>query len=271
MNCKTIETANASFNVVDQGEGSPILFVHGFPLDHSMWRFQIETFSKTNRVICPDLPGFGKSHLKSDSEMSLELLGNSLAELLTELQINEPLVFCGLSMGGYVGWQFWKNHSRLLCGMVACNTRAANDTEQVARGRQIGAESVRKTGAAPIADALIPKLFYQPESDKIKLVAAEVRQVICKTDRESIASGQIAMSQREDSTPWLDRIELPVLFIAGQHDPITPSSEMRENARLVPKSCIREITNAGHMTPLEQPDEFNDALREYLDQISTNR
>lgn len=262
MKLKTVATKNATFNVLDEGKGLPILFAHGFPLDHSMWRFQLEPFAKSNRVICPDLPGFGKStfNANTDNPISMRSFADSLADLLNAIEVDQPIVLCGLSMGGYVGWQFWKHHHERLAALVACNTRAASDTEQVGRARKISAESVRETGAASVADAMIPKVFFQTEKE----IAHQTHSVISKTDPESIATGQIAMSLRPDATPWLSDIEIPCLFVAGQHDEITTPTEMRENSELVPNSTFVEIAGAGHMSPLECPGEFNQTLNAFL-------
>ncbi len=267
MKLKTVATKNATFNVVDEGKGLPILFVHGFPLDHSMWRFQLEPFAKTNRVICPDLPGFGESTFNNDAPISMRSFADSLADLLNAIEVDQPIVLCGLSMGGYIGWQFWKHHRERLAALVACNTRAASDTEQVARARKISAESARKTGAASVADAMIPKLFFQPDSMSRQEIAQQTHSVISKTAPESIATGQIAMSLRPDATTWLSDIEVPCLFVAGQHDEITTPTEMRENSELVPNSTFVEIAGAGHMSPLECPAEFNQNLNAFLKRI----
>ena len=265
MKTKQVAVGESFFNVVDEGSGQPILFVHGFPLDHSMWRFQVEEFSKRNRVICPDLPGFGASPA-SDKTMTMKSLADGLAQLLDALAVTEPVVFCGLSMGGYVGWQFWKHHRDRLSHLVACDTRAANDAPEVARARKIAAQSVSKTGSRPVADTMVQKLFFQPDEPAKKQIVEPVYDVMLRTKPESIAGGQLAMAERPDATSWLAEIELPTLFVVGEHDVITPPEEMRQNADLVSGSSFLTILNAGHMAPLENPAEFNGCLAGFLDQ-----
>src|SRR5262245_55947000 len=108
-----VRVGNMSFNVLQRGSGTPLLFVHGFPLDHTMWDAQVAEFSKDFRVIAPDLRGFGKSHV-TPGTMTMEQFADDLAALLDELRVTEPIVFCGLSMGGYIAWQFWRRHSSRL-------------------------------------------------------------------------------------------------------------------------------------------------------------
>lgn len=267
MKKRHVAIGETIFQVVDEGSGPPILFVHGFPLDHSMWRYQLESFSRHNRVICPDLPGFGQSKT-GNSPLSMRSIAENLAQLLDAIAVDEPIVFCGLSMGGYVGWQFWKHHRSKLARLVACNTRAANDSPEVARGRRIAAQSVQKTGNRPVADAMIEKLFYRFDDPAKQHMVDSVDRVIMSTDSDSIARGQIGMAQRPDATRWLESMDLPVLFVVGEHDVITTPEEMKQNATLVPRSRYLAIKNAGHLSPLEQPDEFNRGLREFLDEVA---
>ena len=109
---------------VDRGAGRVVLLVHGFPLDHSMWNAQIESLAPHYRVIAPDLPGFGRSPAGSDEAAGMEQFAADLAALLDRLAIDEPVVICGLSMGGYIALQFWKQYAARLRGLILCDTRA---------------------------------------------------------------------------------------------------------------------------------------------------
>lgn len=267
---RKVAVGENQIQVSDTGSGPIILFVHGFPLDHTMWRFQIEELSSRYRILCPDLPGFGASRADAHP-VSMRTFADRLAELLDTMEIDEPVVYCGLSMGGYIGWQFWKNYPEKVSQLVACDTRAANDTEQVSRGRKISAASVRQTGSSPVADAMTEKLFYRSTDPTKKAITEQVHSVISQSDPESIAKGQLAMSARPDSTAWLSEINVPTLFVVGAHDQITSPEEMRQNADLVAGSTFLEISDAGHMAPLENPVEFNRGLTEFLDRAQTRK
>lgn len=261
METKQIPVDGIQINLVDQGSGLPILLIHGFPLDHSMWVNQIWDLSSDYRVIAPDLPGFGSSESFADS-FSLRGCADLLDGLLTNLKVEQSIVCCGLSMGGYIGWQFWKYHTHRVRKIVACDTRAANDSQQVARARRISAESVLKTGANPVADAMTKKLFYEKADPNW---VTQVHGVIAGTKPESIAAGQLAMANRPDATPWLSEISVPSLFVCGEHDEITTPKEMAENADLVKDSALVKIAGAGHMAPLENGSQFNAELRSFLE------
>lgn len=262
MTLNQLQLKNRSLQFFDQGSGAPIVFVHGFPLDHTMWKHQFQTFAKTHRVIAPDLPGFGGSEPLETA--SMEAYADSLAEFLDALGVDQPVAFCGLSMGGYIGWQFWKRHPGKLKTLIACDTRAANDSEQVARARGVAAASVLNTGSIPVADAMVEKLFWESADSTAKEL---VYSVISATSPQSIADGQLAMSKRMDATDWLKAIQIPVLFIVGEHDGITPPDEMKANSELVSGSIFHVIKNAGHMAPLENPDDFNAVLVEFMETV----
>ena len=216
-------------------------------------------------MICPDLAGFGASPARL-TPMSMTSFADDLANLLDALDVQEPVAFCGLSMGGYIGWQFWKHHRDRLSHLVACDTRAASDMPEVARGRMIAARTVRRAGSRPVADAMIDKLFYRSNDSETKPIAEPIHQVILQTHPESIAGGQLAMAKRPDATPWLEEIDLPMLFVVGEYDEITPPEEMKANADLVAGSAFLKVNQAGHMAPLENPNVFNDGLVVFLDQ-----
>lgn len=264
MKHRNISIGTNQIQVAESGTGMPLLLVHGFPLDHTMWRFQIDGLSDRYRVICPDLPGFGTS--RGDTEaMSMKKFADQIARLLDGMAIDEPVVFCGLSMGGYIGWQFWKHHSRRVSHLVACDTRAASDSPQVARARKLAAASVRQTGSSPVADAMVEKLFYRPTDPDNRAHTEQIHAVISQTNPESIAKGQLAMAERSQATSILAKIDVPSLFVVGAHDQITPPEEMRQDAAKVPDASLIVLPDAGHMAPLENPHAFNHGLIEFLE------
>ena len=281
---KTLKLNGRTVNYVDQGHGEPLLLIHGFPLDHSMWLRQIDFFQSDYRVICPDLPGFGASEPMSgfgeltagvksvgDPEsLSMESLADWLIAFLDAITCVQPVNYCGLSMGGYIGWQFWRRHPDRLKSIIAANTRAAKDDELVRRARHMAAAQVRVSGAQPVADAMIEKLFYLAEDQNPLEIEylTRVHQTILTTDPGVISSGQIGMSQRVDATDWLSEIAIPMLFIGGEFDSITPPAEMQSNATAANNAPFETIPAAGHLTPLEQPEAFNVAVGKFLESIT---
>jgi pimeloyl-ACP methyl ester carboxylesterase len=276
----------------DRGMGVPLLLVHGFPLDHSMWAAQIEALAPVCRVIVPDLRGFGRSgrapgvspgmasprfadHPRADARgsplqvsVSMEQLADDLAALLDALGIAEPIVLCGLSMGGYVAFQFCRKYAARLRGLVLCDTRAAADTPEVAAGRLVMADRVLREGPAPLVETMIPRLFSTETAQQRPEVVAALRNVMMSNDPRGIAAAARGMAERPDSTPMLGEIRCPTLVLVGQHDALSTPAEMRTIAAAIPRSQFVEIAAAGHMSPLENPEAVTAALKDFLARLA---
>jgi pimeloyl-ACP methyl ester carboxylesterase len=186
---------------VDRGAGLPVLVVHGFPLDHSMWSAQIDALAARCRVIAPDLRGFGQSPLGDadpESGISMERYADDLAELLDAVAIREPIVLVGFSMGGYIAWQFVRKYYSRLRALVQCDTKAAADTEEARAGRLKMAENVAAWGSARVAEMMGPRLFAPSTFATKPQVVAAVRRVVEHTSPAAIAAAQRGMAARPD-------------------------------------------------------------------------
>ncbi len=265
---KAIQLDNGlRLHTLDGGSGTPLLFAHGFPLDHSMWRHQLEALALDHRVIAADLRGFGKSD-SLPGPASMPAIADDLAMLLDALQIPQ-VVFCGLSMGGYVAWQFWERHPERLRGLIICDSRAAADSPETARGRLIMAERVRLEGAAPLIEAMLPRLFSAQTFQQQPAVVAAIRQTMAGTKTGAIAAALEGMAARADMSWRLNTMDVPALLLAGEDDVISPASEMRTMASAMPDARFVAIPNAGHLAPLEKPVEVNRAILEFLQERVT--
>lgn len=261
-----ISIGSVSLNVIDEGGGPPILLVHGFPLDQTMWRSQVSDLSKNFRVIAPDLRGFGSSSpiTGDDTVVTMAQFADDLAAMLTALQVKERVTFCGLSMGGYIAWQFAARHADKLARLILCDTKAAADTKEAAEGRHKLAAKVLAEGSEVAADAMLPKLFSKRAIESQAACVEETRQVILRTAPQTIAAALRGMAAREDFTSKLETIKIPTLVLCGAEDIITPASEMRAMAAAIPRAQYVEIPSAGHMSPLEAPQAVNQAMRGFL-------
>ncbi len=267
MNSKIVSVNGAQLNVVDVGEGQPVVFVHGFPLDHQMWRHQIEAYSSDYRVIVPDLRGFGKSEGDVD-QLSMELMADDVAALLDVLGVEEPVIFCGLSMGGYVGWQFVTKYRQRLKALILCDTKSEADTTEAADNRKKMAELIRAKGIEYAALAMMPKLCSATTVEEQPELVAELKQVILETDPDVVIAALGALASRPDATAWLAGFDFPCLVVVGEDDAITPPDGMKELAGRLPQATYTLVKRAGHMAPLENPTETNSAITQFLKQLN---
>lgn len=270
-NIKTVAAGAVTLAVVDRGQGPPLVLLHGFPLSHLMWQAQIEYFSRSFRVIAPDLRGFGASQVVP-GKASMEQMADDVRELLQTLRIDEPVVLAGLSMGGYVAFQFWRKYPHRLRALVLCDTRSVPDSPEAAEGRLKTAEKIRELGnTGPLVETMTPKLFAPQTLRDQPALVEEQRQVIWHTTPNGAAAALLGMAARPDATDYLVRMALPALVVVGEHDAIASVDEMRQIAQAIAGSEFAIISGAGHMSPLENPAEFNQALETFLEQVLAAR
>ena len=263
---KDINLSETLLSVTDLGQGPPILFVHGFPLDHTMWRQQLVELSRDFRCIAPDLRGFGKSSVTA-GKVTMGQYADDLAALLDALRIAEPVVLCGLSMGGYIGWEFVQRHVAQLRALILCDTRAVPDSPEVAAGRLKLADDVVRLGPELVANAMLPRLFASNTTQHRPDWIDELRQTMLSTNPQGIAAASRGMAERIDARPLLPTINVPTLVLVGENDVISPPAEMRDIATAIPRSVFQIIPDAGHMAPLEQPAKTNAATRQFLKEV----
>lgn len=258
IRCGTIDT-----HFVERGSGHPLLLVHGYPLSHAMWQGQLAGLASRCQVIAPDLRGFGASTV-TPGTVTMAQFADDLAALLDALAIRQRVTLCGLSMGGYVAWQFALRHANRLANLILCDTRAVADSKEAAEGRRKTAEQVLRDGSRIAAETLVPKLFGKATFQTQPAIVADTRSIILRTHPEGIAAALRGMADRPDVTGLLGNFRIPALVVCGKEDAISPPAEMQQIATALPRAKYVEIAAAGHMAPLEQPAAVNAAIRDFL-------
>jgi len=228
-----------------------------------MWHGQIEGLCKDFMVLAPDLPGFGRSECPR-KPLSMEMFADELVHLLDQLEIVAPVTLAGLSMGGYILWQCWRRHASRIGRLILCDTRAAEDTDEVAANRARTATRVRAEGTEFLADAMVPQLFAPRTGDRHPELIAATQQIIRTTSPDTIADALQAMAQRQDATDLLAKIHQPTLLICGADDVLTPPTEMAMIADAMPDARLVSVPHCGHLSPLEDPGMVNRAIRDFL-------
>jgi len=246
----------------DQGKGTPLVFVHAFPLSKAMWQPQVDALKDTYRLITIDLPGHGESDIVLWND-TLDGYAKSIICLLDHLGIAQA-VFVGLSMGGYTLFSLYRNYPDRIQGMVLANTRAQADSEEGKAGRRSMAEVAFKEESSAIADLMLPKLLAPSTLDHHSEIVEQVRQMILQTSTATIVVDLVAMAARPDSTDLLPTITCPTLIIVGENDVATPVAESHSMAERIAGSTLVTIPGAGHLSNVEQPAAFNEALQSFL-------
>lgn len=246
----------------DQGNGFPLVFLHAFPLNRSMWTEQENALSSQFRVVTIDLRGHGES----DAPLwhyTLDQAADDVCGLLDHLSIKQA-VFVGLSMGGYILFAFYRKYGARVKGMVLADTRAQADTEDGKRARFEMAQIAYKRGPSAIADIMIPKLLSPGTIQTRPELVQRVRGMIEGNQVSGIAGDLMAMAQRPDSVPFLQRIHCPTQIIVGELDVPTPPADARLIAESIPNARLAIIPEASHLSNLEQPDRFNEIVRAFV-------
>jgi 3-oxoadipate enol-lactonase len=249
----------------DVGSGSPVLLVHGFPFNRTLWNDQVAELGKSHRVITPDLRGFGESD-SSTGTVTMNRMAQDIAELMDQLSIPQTIIG-GLSMGGYVVLAFYKQFPSRVRGLVLADTRAQADTEEAKQVRIQQANRALTEGMAPIADSMLPKLLTPETVAKRPEIVRRVRDMMMKTKPEGAAGALLGMAEREDQTELLQKITVPTLILVGEHDAITPVADSEKIQAKIPGSKLVKIEKAGHVSNIEQADVFNHEVKSFLSSL----
>ncbi|HKQ06997.1 MAG TPA: alpha/beta fold hydrolase [Blastocatellia bacterium] len=260
----TINHLNLEYR--DQGSGEPVIFIHAFPLNQTMWDEQVAALSHRCRAITLDLRGFGGSDV-ADGPSTMEQMAADVRGLMSALKI-ERATLVGLSMGGYVSLAFYREYPDALRALVLADTRASADTHAARERRLHSAERAERQGAAAIADDMVPLLLGHTSQQTRPDIAARVRAMIEGNSPEGIAAAQRGMAARRDSTYILAAIDFPTLIVVGAEDGLTPVAEAEALRDGIRGARLQIIDGAGHLSNLERPQEFNAALIEFIDSLA---
>ena len=241
------------------GDGPAVLLVHGFPLSGRLWDPVVASLRQEFRLIVPDLRGHGLS--AATPTATVGDYADDLAALLDAIGESRPVALVGMSMGGYVAFEFCRRYRRRVGALVLTNTRAQADTAEAARGRRETAARVRLEGSAVVADAMTPKLFGP---DAPKALREAWRAIMAATPPDGVAAALLAMADRPDSLATLAGLDCPILIVAGEHDAIAPPADAQAMREAAPHAQLEIVPATGHMTVVERPDRFVAALAAFL-------
>ena len=259
----TVNGVNLAVDI--RGEGPAILFIHGYPLDRTIWQHQVGALTGWKRI-APDLRGLGLSDAP-DLGYSIATYADDLVALLDTLGIDRAVV-CGHSLGGYIAFELARRYRARVRALVLLGTRADGDSAEARKGRDVSMALAKEQGAAAVAAQMLPKLFAPGALQSRPEVAARIRTTIEHTPVSGILGALGAMRDRVDSTPLLsDLTDLPTLVVVGDEDQLTPPALSRKIAENVPGAVLSIIANAGHLPAVEQPIATTRVLAEFLESL----
>lgn len=249
----------------DQGHGLPLVFLHAFPFNRTMWEPQVKALARRFRVIAVDLRGHGESQAPA-RPYSLDLFADDVKGLLDHLMIPQ-VILIGLSMGGYVAFAFYRGYADRAKALVLADTRAEADTAERKAWRYALAERVKQDGAAAVVEEMLPKLLAPVTYHANPALVERIRKIMDSAPVGCIVGDLMAIAERPDSVELLKRIACPTLVLVGEQDALTTPAENKLIAESIPGARFQIIPGAGHMSNLDQPEAFNRAVESFLGTI----
>lgn len=246
----------------DFGTGDVILFIHGQPFNRSMWNYQAEQFRKTHRLIIPDLRGYGESGI-TEGIVLLDEIALDLICLLEDLKIDKAIV-AGLSMGGQVALEVYKLKPALFRTIVLADTEARAEDEQGYQNRINLSKKILQDGMDKFTEERIRHFICEDTFKNRPLVVEHLRQMMVTTNPAGSAAVQRGRAERRDYTPLLACMDFPALIIVGALDEFTPVAFAEYMHQRIENSELVVIENSGHVSNMEQAEEFNKTLDGFL-------
>jgi pimeloyl-ACP methyl ester carboxylesterase len=263
---KRITSQDAEIVYEVMGDGPPVVLLHPFPAHHELWLPAAESLATRYRLVLPDLRGHGDSEV-GQGPATMAKHAADLARICDAEAIGRA-VFAGVSIGGYVLFEFWRRYRGRVAALVFCDTRAQADTADGRSSRLKSAADVMERGTEPFVESMIPRLFGETTRETRPDLVAAARKMMMKMAPDDIAEVQKGMAERPDSVPTLKTINVPALVLVGDEDALSPVADaelMREN---IPDAQMKVIPRGGHYAVWEQARATGTLTRQFVDRVS---
>jgi 3-oxoadipate enol-lactonase len=259
-----IKLNDVQINYVERGipQGLPVVFIHGFPFNHTMWAPQMLALPNEYRAIAFDVRGHGDSDV-GDGIYSIEFFVDDLIALLDHLVLKQ-VVLCGLSMGGYIALRAIERHPERCQGLILCDTRSEADSNEGKVKRSASIKAIKADGVKAFAEGFV-KAVFAPQTFQTNPAAVDtIKKSIEANSPLGICGALLALAARTDTTASLAAIKVPTLILVGEYDTLTPVSAAQAMHEKIVGSELTVIPNAAHMSNIENPEAFNAALIKFL-------
>jgi pimeloyl-ACP methyl ester carboxylesterase len=241
------------------GAGVPLVLLHAFPLSRAMWAPVLPALAGAAQVILVDLPGLGDSPLPASGDPSVEVSADAVVAVLDRLDVRQA-VLAGVSMGGYVALALARRHPGRVAGLALIDTRAEADAEPARVNRLRMAEAVLGDAGTRALAPMLDTLLGRTTHARRPAVVDTVREWLAQAPPSGVAWSQRAMAVRPDSTPVLGGLAVPAAVLVGEEDELSPPPVAQAMAAALPDAVLTVIPGAGHLSPLEAPQQVAAAL-----------
>jgi len=248
-----INVNGIEFAYTRHGAGTPLVLLHGYPLDGSIWSELVPLLTDQFELIIPDLRGFGES-TTGDTAATMDTFVSDVARLVDHLGF-EKAALAGHSMGGYVALAFAKKHPDRVRGLGLVSSQVLADPPERKQGRYDTADQVAAKGIGVVVEAMTSKLT---PDERVRAFAQSVME---QQRPNGIIGALKAMAEREDLSTLLPDVKYPVVLVHGDADALIPIERAREVKNAIPRAHLVELKGVGHLPMLEASDETAKALR----------
>ena len=241
----------------DHGKGKPIVLIHAFPTDQRLWMPQEEVLRSFFRVITLDLWGFGQSSPTHGQAMDMNQYADEVKQLLDDLNLHKAVIG-GESMGGYIALAFLKKYPDRVSGLILSDTQAIADTDAMKEKREQLAQMVLEQGPTQLVNDFVKHALWK--DDDLIEERQFLKDIVESQTAHAIASALRGMALREDTESVLEATSLPILILTGDKDVIVSPQQSENMHQLAKNSKLVVIKDAGHLSNLDQPERWNQAV-----------
>jgi 3-oxoadipate enol-lactonase len=266
---KKVTSGDAEIVYEVLGSGPPIILLHPFPANHALWHPSLRALESRYQLILPDLRGHGDSGVGA-GPATMAKHAADLVRILDEERIGRAM-FVGVSIGGYILFEFWRSRRDRVAALALCNTKAAGETTESRAARLQAAADVLERGTEPFFESLIAKLLGETTRRTRPDLVEGALGMMRKMSPEDVALVQRGMAERPDSIETLKTINVPTLIVTGDEDAVTGVAEAEIMKRNIAGSEMKVVARAGHYSPWEQPEEVGKILRKFADVVNSGR
>lgn len=245
------------------GQGPPVVLLHPFPVHHEFWLPAAQALSTRYRLILPDLRGHGDSGV-GDGPATMEKHAADVIRICDQEDIGR-VAFAGVSIGGYLMFEFWRRYRERVAVLALCNTRPQAETPESRAARLKSAADVLERGTGPFIEGMLPRVFGKTTLTNRPDLIDAAQRMMRKMSPQAVNLVQRGMAERPDSVSTLKTINVPTLIIGGAEDVATPLADAELMRQNIPGAQLKVIPRSGHYSVFEQPQEAGSVLRQFLD------